>query len=407
MPINLRWVGEDELDRVAQTRWQCYSPAAKELEKFKEGIRADARAQPGDFLLAESNRVAVGTTTSMSLQMWVRGGRVPCQGVAYVGTIPTARRSGGKEKGIATQLMHATLTKAREREQVVSALMPFRASFYEHFGYGMAERRTDWIVPLSTIASGPADVFQLATADDRPAAVACRQRLVERGQCDIETSAAGWKNRDRQYESGFEIVARAAQGVRAWAYLASETRDGRTFLRVVEHALDTLDGLVHLLHFLGAQRDQYTTAWITLPSDVPLNRLLREPQLPHRAVTHAFAEARPFTRMQVRVLDHKRFLEAMTLPQRWTGAADVAVRETEGTVSRLRIEVERGHVSVKPSSATPAIECGDAVWASIVTGNVPAQMAARLGLIQVADATASQVLEAFSDGPVPFCDEYF
>ena len=47
--------------------------------------------------------------------MWVRGGRVPCHGVAFVGTIRTVRRAGGKEMGIATQLMHVTLAKARER----------------------------------------------------------------------------------------------------------------------------------------------------------------------------------------------------------------------------------------------------------------------------------------------------
>jgi predicted acetyltransferase len=407
MPINLRWVGEDELDRVAQTRLRCYAPAAKELEKFKEGIRGDGRAKPGDFLLAEAGGEAIGTTTSMSLQMWVRGGRIPCQGVAYVGTIRTARRAGGAEKGTATQLMHATLAKAREREEVASALMPFRASFYEHFGYGLAERRTDWIVPLSTIGKGPADVFQYATSADRPAIAACRQRQAERGQCDIETSAAGWRNRDRQLETGFEIIDRSAHGARGYAFLITEMREGRPVLRVVEHASDTPDGLIRLLHFLGAQRDQFGAASITLPSDLPLNRLLREPQLPHRPVMHAFTQASPFTRMQVRVLDHKRFLEAMHLPARWSGSADVAVHETEQTVSRFRIEIEGGHVTVKPSTSTPAIECNDVTWASLVTGDLPARTSARLSLIQTNDATAVELLEAFSDGPVPFCEEYF
>jgi predicted acetyltransferase len=408
MAIDLRWVGENEMDRVAQTRLRCYAPAAKELEKFKEGIRADARAQPGDFLLAEENGQAVGTTTSMSLNMWVRGGRVPIQGVAYVGTIRTARRGGGAEKkGIATQLMHATLANARQREQVASALMPFRASFYEHFGYGLAERRTDWTIPLSVIGMGPADVFEYASAADRPAIAACRQRSAERGQCDVETAAAGWANRNRQVENGFEIVLRVAGGVAGYAFLASEVRDGRTMLRVVEYAFDAPQGLMHLLHFLGAQRDQHSTASITLPSDLPLNRVLRESQLPHRPVMHAFAEARPFSRMQVRVLDHKRFLEAMKLPERWSGVADVAVLETEETISRFRVEIDRGHVAVKPSTGTPGIQCTDVMWASIVTGDLQASVAARLGLIGTSDAQAVDLFGAFADGPVPFCEEYF
>jgi predicted acetyltransferase len=359
-------------------------------------------------MLAEESGQAVGTTTSMSLNMWVRGGRIPIQGVAYVGTIRTARRGGGAEKkGIATELMHAALAKAREREQVASALMPFRASFYEHFGYGLAERRTDWIIPLAVIGKGPADAFAYASAADRPAIAACRQRSVERGHCDVETSAAGWANRDRQLETGFELVMRSGDAAVGYAFLANEVREGRTMLRVVESAFDAPGGLLHLLHFLGAQRDQYSTASITLPTDLPLNRVLRESQLPHRPVMHAFAEARPFTRMQLRVLDHKRFLEAMKLPARWAGAADVAVRETEGTVSRFRVEIDCGRVTVKPSTGTPAIECTDVMWASIVTGDLSARTAARLGLLGTSDDEAVDLFGAFCDGQLPFCEEYF
>jgi len=303
--------------------------------------------------------------------------------------------------------MHATLEKARERGQAASALMPFRASFYEHFGYGLAERRTEWIVPMSLMPKGAADAFGYVTPADRAGIVACRQRSVESGQCDLETSAASWASREQQHENGFEIVDRDGDGVRGWAYLTTEVRDGRTMLRVVTHAFDSAEGLVRLLHFLGVQQDQFSTAWITLASDVPLNRILREPQLPHRPVVHAVAEARPYTRMQVRVLDHKRFLEAMKLPERWDGKIDLAVKETEGTVSRLRVEIERGQVAVKPSTGTAAIECSDVVWASITTGDLSARMAMRLGLVRVHDARAIDVLEAFGDGPVPFCEEYF
>jgi predicted acetyltransferase len=415
MPLQFYWPGEADLDRVAETRCRCFSSATKDLDRFKEGLPADARARVGDYLLAERDGVPVGTTTSMSLHMWVRGGRIPIQGVAYVGTVRTARRGnggrggdgGGTKNGVATQLMHHTLDKAREREQVASALMPFRATFYEHFGYGLAERRTDWIVPLSIVPAGPADVFDYATPADRPAIAACRQRLVERGQCDVETSAAGWLLRDRQYQNGFEIIQRDGDQVCGWAYLASESRDGKPVLRVTEHAFDTTQGLLHLLHFLSCQRDQHATAWITLPSDVPLNRLLREPQLPHRPVSHAHVESRPFTRMQLRILNHKRFLEAMRLPERWTGAADIAVHETEGTISRFHLAIEHGHVSVKPSTQSPAIECADVLWASIASGDLPAATAARLGLLPAADPAAVNLLQAFSDGPVPYCDEYF
>jgi predicted acetyltransferase len=195
--------------------------------------------------------------------------------------------------------------------------------------------------------------------------------------------------------------------VSGWVYLANDTHNGRAVLRIIEYAFDGNEGVLRLLNFLGAQRDQYATAWITLPSDFPLNRLLRETQLAHRPVTHAFAESFPFTRMQVRVLDHKRFLEAMHVPERCSGTADITVRETEGTVSRFRLEIDNGHVAVKPSTQTPAVECSDVLWASIATGDLSAKAAARLGLIQAHNLAAIELLESLSDGPVPFCHEYF
>src|SRR5258708_4987058 len=141
MPLHLNWVGEEDLDRVAQTRMLCYAHSGSELEGLRKRARENPAAKPGDFLIAEQNGSAVGTTTSLSMTMWVRGAAVPCQGVAWVGTIKTHRRRTEAGDGVATQLMRETLRKAREREQVVSALMPFRGSFYEHFGYGFVERR--------------------------------------------------------------------------------------------------------------------------------------------------------------------------------------------------------------------------------------------------------------------------
>src|SRR5581483_1936008 len=112
--------GESDLDRVALTRMRCYAHATRDLDWNKEAIRADVRAKPGDFLLAEQNGQGVGTATALSLTMWARGGSFPCQGVAWVGTVKTHRRRTSNQDGVATQVMRETLRMARERGQVVS-----------------------------------------------------------------------------------------------------------------------------------------------------------------------------------------------------------------------------------------------------------------------------------------------
>src|SRR5437763_7688108 len=128
MPMSLRWVGADELDRVAATRFLCYGSAERDRARCRERLLNDSRGKPGDYLLAEVDGRAVGTATSLSLKMWVRGGVIPCQGVAWGGAIKTFRRRGGGDgsTGVASGVMREVLRMARERGEVVTALMPLR-----------------------------------------------------------------------------------------------------------------------------------------------------------------------------------------------------------------------------------------------------------------------------------------
>jgi len=410
MALTLKWVGESEYDRVAQTRLYCYAPAAKELAVFGEKLRADRRGQPGDFCLAERDGQAIGTTTSLSLTMWVRGTPLPCQGVAYVGTIKTHRRGGASgEKGVATQLMHESLRLARQRQQVVSALMPFRTSFYEHFGYGLIERRHEWHVPICIFPAGEFDGFQFVSgANDLPAMMECRQRTVQSGQCDIERSREAWEFYRRSIAEGYEVIDRGPDGVvHSGMYFTDIKIEGRNVMRVVDQFYDSPAALRRQLHFLASLKDQYSAAQITIPSDVPLNRLLRESQLPHRIVEHAVAKLNPITRMQLRILDHKRFLESIHWPADVRGKAVVAVRECEGHTSRFKVDVSDGRAQVAETDAAADIVLPDKDWAAVACGELTATRAARFGLADSQQPAALALLDSLSRGPAPFCAEYF
>src|SRR5256714_5671690 len=288
-----------------------------EVEKYRASIEKDRGGRAGDCLIAQRDGLDVGTGTSLSLKMWMRGACVPCQGVAYVGTVKTHRRGGSKgERGIASQIMIETLKRAREREQVVTALMPFRASFYSHFGYGLAEKRTEWFLPLGVLPSGDFEGFRFAQAGDHAAIADLRQRENVRGQCNIERSPEGWKTYRGHYmprNEGMEVVDRPDPNgpVLSWMYFVEVKEENKTYLRTLDFSYDSIDALKRQMHFLASLKDQYSGAYITLPGDLQLNRLLKEDQIPHRPVEHATASAKPYTRMQIRVLDHKRLLEAM------------------------------------------------------------------------------------------------
>jgi hypothetical protein len=182
--------------------------------------------------------------------------------------------------------------------------------------------------------------------------------------------------------------------------------NGRDTLDVFDQAFEDLPALRRQLGFLAGQRDQCSDAKIVLPPDVPLNRMLRESQLPHRVSNHPYAQLKPMTRMQVRVLDHKRLLESMRLTADHRGEAIVAVRETEGHVSRFKVTLENGRATVAESNATPTFECSDVNWAGIVCGDLPASSTVRFGLAD-GTAAAASLLDLFSVGPAPFCHEFF
>lgn len=409
MALTLRWVDSQDHDRVAEARLYSYAGGMKDATRFREVVELDASGD-GDFLLAERDGRPVGTSTGMPMTMWVRGGGVSCQGVRYVGAIKTERRkrpAARDEPGVATAVMRATVRRARERGCVVSALMPFRASFYEHFGYGLVERLHEWTVPLAILPPGEFDGVRFMRPEDAEPMADCRSRIAKAGQCDIERLPHVWKMLfDRKEETFFVVDRPADEGsVHGWAAFSNHRENGKDFIRIGDLGYDSLGAFRRLLHFLASLRDQYTGAVLLLPSDLPLNWLLRETQVPHRPVNHPTPQLSVITRMQVRIIDHRRFLEALHLHPEAKGSAVIAVRECEGDLARFRIDIEGGTIGVKPSDASANFECPDKVWAAVACGDLPAGEALRWGLATGSESAG--VLNWLAEGPKPFCAESF
>lgn len=410
MSLELRWIGDDERERVAETRMLCYAPGRAELPNYIERIKSDVRVKAGDFLLAEDGGEPVGTATNIAMTMWVRGSPVPCQGVAHVGTIKTRRRKAASGEGVATVMMHETLRAARERGFVISALMPFRGSFYEHFGYGFVERRTEWALPMAVLPRGDFDGIRFYRGDDLDELVRFKQRITERGHGDIERSRPLWERYLHVANTGHVVVDRAADGpMRSMMYFEhAHDPAGPDTVRVIEAIYEDVPALLRQLHFLASLRDQYADVKLTLPADLRLNLLLAETQMTHRGNrNHPTAEARPYNRMQVRVLDHVKLLAAMKLESNIKGSVVVGVREVEGEMTKLAIDIVDGRVSAKATDAPVQLEMLDRVWAPVVFGELRASEAHRLGLVETADERALRVLDAFAEGPAPYCHEYF
>ncbi|HEV2377770.1 MAG TPA: GNAT family N-acetyltransferase [Streptosporangiaceae bacterium] len=81
-------------------------------------------------LVAEEDGVAVADASALPMHQNVRGAVYKMAGIAGVATLPHARR-----RGYGRALVSGLLGMMRDSGHVVSALYPFRASFYERSGF--------------------------------------------------------------------------------------------------------------------------------------------------------------------------------------------------------------------------------------------------------------------------------
>jgi GNAT superfamily N-acetyltransferase len=108
----------------------------------------------GDIsLVVQDGDQTLATTTAIPMRQNIRGTVYPMAGIAGVATHPLARRQG-HIRTLLTQL----LGEMRDEGHVLSALYPFRPSFYGRFGYvGFPKPRT--------VTFSPADLGALLRTD--------------------------------------------------------------------------------------------------------------------------------------------------------------------------------------------------------------------------------------------------
>jgi hypothetical protein len=120
----------------------------------------------------------MASASAIPMRQNVRGTVYPMAGVAGVATLPLARR-----RGFARALVGQLLGQMQDTGHVVSALYPFRPSFYERFGYvGLPQTRTVRFAPESVAgllrAGLPGEVTCTQAADGYPAYREFTQRLL-------------------------------------------------------------------------------------------------------------------------------------------------------------------------------------------------------------------------------------
>jgi predicted acetyltransferase len=218
-------------------------------------------------LVAEEDGDAVAQADGLPMRQNVRGTVYPMAGVAGVATLPRARR-----RGYARAVVNELLDRMRAAGHAVSTLYPFRASFYQRFGYvGLPAARTVTFPPQAFAGLLGADLpgeVTLAPAADGYAAYRALTERVLAGRHGFSV-LPGYRARELQENGNRWIVTAWSGGEPVAATTYRITGFGGVLAANDLLAVNPL-GRALLLRFFATHIDQVAQVEaVTDPADLP------------------------------------------------------------------------------------------------------------------------------------------
>lgn len=352
MSVTFRYLHADELSAVARLITHSFPHHIRTAEWWVDQLRDTLFGGGPEILwVGEENGRIVAACQLHRLRQWIGGAALPVMGLATVTIAPTHRR-----RGVAAELVATGLSAARARNEVASALYPFRASFYGKLGYGVAGEAVQYRVPPESFPAGvermrvemaetPAARAELRDLYRRWAATQTGQMVRSERVWDYLISAPDRAVALYRDDSG------VATGYALVAYRTDLTPAER-FLEVEEAAWLDREARRGLLSWLGSLGDQWHQIVVRALPGQRLEDSIQDPRLPYGSAPAWglwFPSATLLRGPMFRLLD---------LPAAWrlrtvspdialTLALDVQDAQLAGNAGTWQIRLDGGRVEVK------------------------------------------------------------
>ncbi|MEJ2538557.1 MAG: GNAT family N-acetyltransferase [Gemmatimonadota bacterium] len=252
--IHLQPAGEQHIPAMAALWAEAFpeKPQERRTREIREGFNY------GDltdcWIVEDEDRLA-GALRSYRLTLNLWGRKVPVMGLAGVAVAPDFRR-----RGIGRRMCLEALRIARDRGDVLSALFPFRTSFYRDMGFALAGAFHRYRFNPASLPLYPGwDHVVRAPEEGRELARQIYGRVAERSNGLLERSSRMWTFLELQ--GAYLYLYRDIRGNPA-GYVVVRGRGGppeRSRLRVLELVAETREAYLGLLGWLSVQRDQWGT----------------------------------------------------------------------------------------------------------------------------------------------------
>ena len=380
--MDVRPASESDVEWLA-TLWYHVFTDERSIAQRMQGLRAETGYGGTKVsFVAEQDGRGVGACKIYPMTQHMGGAALPMAGIAAVAVSPSDRR-----RGIGSELCTRALRIAYDRGAVLSALYPFRPSFYQELGWGYVgtlhvhEMRT-----AALPAGGPADV-RIGTAADERAIQRCYDDWLVQAHGAIERSDAVWRY---QFDTpGRHVFVAGTETLRGYAiadYGLGAVPDERT-LHVRELIAHDHAAYLDLVAFLSQQRDRWARIRYDAAASERFDLLVDDPRPPtHAAERGLWAQsARVLRGPMLRLVNVRAALERRV---RWGAhtaisfTLDVEDDELPENRGPWRVVFDGRRARVEPAAGQPDalhIDCSVERLTQIYAGEITLSEALRLG----------------------------
>ena len=332
--------------------------------EWESAFRDDPHGGVDHVWVGEEAGEPIASCLLLRFRQWIGGVTLPVMGLGTVAISATRRR-----RGIAGRLLATGFRHALERGDVASGLYPFRTSFYQRLGYGMAGEARQYRVPPEVIADSPERAAVRLVGDDRDRAAvrAVYDEWAPRQNGQMERAERAW---EAVWEGGRHgVVYRDPSGTPCgylvFRYMAGVPR-GERELEVEEAAWTTPEARRGLHGWLGSLGDQWQRiVYRAHPDDPFAGRLseLRHPQPEMPRWHYWFPAATVLLGPMFRLLDVPASWRLRTVdPEaRMTVSLRVEDAELPENAGPWRLRLEGGRVEVEAGGGAADLELSTTV----------------------------------------------
>ncbi len=400
MSAEIREVSGEEL---VETSWPLthYAFGASPLAAASRADWAERAKEERDSrtLVAFVDGKPIATALGLRLKQNVRGRIVEALGVAGVAAHPDARR-GGHVRAILGELHRG----ARGSRQAVSALYPFRPSFYAQFGYtGLMKTRNVRMYPAGMEALRKLDLDATVTlhettdTDAWAAYLAVEDAwIAKRHGMMLDLSDTVRAGSGTESPMMLALVRRGDEVIGAMPFdtqgFGQELR-GRRFL------IDDPAGRLALLRWLGGHADQFNTYDLSMPPG----------EYPEVWYTDVAYDDETMSKVPTHAAPMARIVDLAALAGAEVGDGQVVVEVTgddDVAAGRWQLTGDGGVLAVEPSTASAGATLTVAAMSALVYGS---QSTLELGVRALAsfEPAAATTLDTMFDRRISYVHKAF